>query len=330
MIKVDARIEQLTVAKTITSDNDDNDDEDHKWDDVGVAKVIPVVADEYNSDSGRIETLEYENAELQQEKEIIERKQLDLIHQFQTVSKQQQQLEEDTSSLSTTRKSLVEIQQTKPRPKNLVKPKITSNGRRTPTIVVGVNGIKNNVDTSRKLLSSLSTTKRPTSMNELIGIIESIPISTIIEQAIVVSERVDSGNGGSNEDIHRFNRRNDEHLSSFLSTLVNSAYPKSLINNDEFDPRTALDYKSLLTIATHTSTSATTLLKRHQETLSLLDQPITKRQSLTITNHDSILPTSHVSILSAKTITFILTVNSIPIFEKAFVDIHGSMNPDLR
>ncbi|CAF1532222.1 unnamed protein product, partial [Rotaria sp. Silwood1] len=49
--KVDARIEQLTVAKTITSDNDDDNDEDHKWDDVGVDKVIPVVADEYNSDS---------------------------------------------------------------------------------------------------------------------------------------------------------------------------------------------------------------------------------------------------------------------------------------
>ncbi|CAF2855412.1 unnamed protein product [Rotaria sp. Silwood2] len=62
---------------------------------------------------------QYENAEIQQEKEIIERKQLDLIHQFQTVSKQQQQLEEDTSSLSTTRKSLVEIQQTKPRPKSI-------------------------------------------------------------------------------------------------------------------------------------------------------------------------------------------------------------------
>jgi hypothetical protein len=53
-----------------------------------------------------------------------------------------------------------------------------------------VNGIKNNVDTSRKL-SSLSTTKRPTSMNELIGTIESIPIPTIIEQPIVVSERAE-------------------------------------------------------------------------------------------------------------------------------------------
>jgi hypothetical protein len=143
------------------------------------------------------------------------------MHQLQTVS--EQQLQEDTSSLSMTRKSLVELQQTKLRPKSIgpiisktqslpktivirnselsIKPKITSNGRRTPTIVVDVNQIKNNVDTSRKL-SSLSTTKRLTSMNELIGIIESIP--TIIEQPVVVSERVDLGNGGNDEDIHRF------------------------------------------------------------------------------------------------------------------------------
>ncbi|CAF1402971.1 unnamed protein product [Rotaria sp. Silwood1] len=61
----------------------------------------------------RIEILEYENAELKQEKEIIERKRLDLMHQLQTLSKQQQQqqqLQEDTSSLSMTRKSLVELQ----------------------------------------------------------------------------------------------------------------------------------------------------------------------------------------------------------------------------
>ncbi|CAF4084040.1 unnamed protein product [Rotaria sordida] len=61
----------------------------------------------------RIEILEYENAELKQEKEIIERKRLDLMHQLQIVSKQQQQqqqLQEDTSSLSMTRKSLVELQ----------------------------------------------------------------------------------------------------------------------------------------------------------------------------------------------------------------------------
>ncbi|CAF2719868.1 unnamed protein product [Rotaria sp. Silwood2] len=43
----------------------------------------------------RIETLEYENAELKQEKEIIKRRRLDLMHQLQTVSKQQQQLQED-------------------------------------------------------------------------------------------------------------------------------------------------------------------------------------------------------------------------------------------
>jgi hypothetical protein len=53
--KVDTRIEQITATATIPSDDDeddDDDDEDHQWDDVGVAKVIPVVADEYNSDSG--------------------------------------------------------------------------------------------------------------------------------------------------------------------------------------------------------------------------------------------------------------------------------------
>jgi hypothetical protein len=166
----------------------------------------------------RIETLEYENAEVKQEKDIIERKRLELMHQLQTNSKHQSH-EEPVS----TRKSLVELQQTKPRPKSVVpttsktqslpkttvirnseppvKPKITSNGRRTPTSVIGVNGIKNNVDTSRKLLS-LPATKRPPSMDE------SIPIPTII------SERADSGNGGSDEDIHRFDQRNDEHLSS--------------------------------------------------------------------------------------------------------------------
>jgi hypothetical protein len=155
------------------------------------------------------------------------------MHQLQTNSKHQSQ--EDTLS---TRKSLVELQQLKQRPKSTVpitsktqslpkttvirnseppnKPKITSNGRRTPTSVIGVNGIKNNVDTSRKLLSLPTTTtatKRPTSMNELTGINESIPIPTIIEQPIIISERADSGNGGSDEDTNRFDQRNDEHLS---------------------------------------------------------------------------------------------------------------------
>ncbi|CAF4681251.1 unnamed protein product, partial [Rotaria sp. Silwood2] len=183
----------------------------------------------------RIETLEYENAELKQEKDIIERKRLDLMHQLQTTSKPQQQLHEDISSLSTTaRKSLVELQQIKPRPKSTgpttsktqslpktmvvrnseppIKPKVTSNGRRTPTTVVGVNGIKNNIDTSRKL-STLPTTKRPTSINELTGTIESVPIPTIIEPPIVISERADSGNGGSDEDSHRYDRKINERLS---------------------------------------------------------------------------------------------------------------------
>jgi hypothetical protein len=177
----------------------------------------------------RIETLEYENAELKQEKDIIERKRLDLMHQLQTGSKQ-----EDLSSLTTTRKSLIELQQTKQRPKSTVpttsktqslpktmvvrnseppiKPKVTSNGRRTPTTIVGVNGIKNNIDTSRKL-SSLPSTKRPALTNELTGTIESVPISTIIDQPIVISERADSGNGGSDDDANRYDQRNDERLS---------------------------------------------------------------------------------------------------------------------
>ncbi len=180
----------------------------------------------------RIEKLEYENAELKQEKDIIERKRLDLMHQLQTSSKHQPQ--DDTLSLSTARKSLVELSQTKQRPKSTVpttsktqplpktvvvrnsepstKPKVNSNGRRTPTTIVGVNGIKNNVDTSRKL-SSLPTTKRSTSVNDLGGTMESIQIPTIIEQPIVISERADSGNGESDEDINRFDRRNDQHIS---------------------------------------------------------------------------------------------------------------------
>lgn len=193
----------------------------------------------------RIETLEYENAELKQEKDIIERKRLDLMHQLQTLSKQppppppssiltQPQFHDDTSSLSTGRKTLVELQQTKPRPKSTVpstsktqsvpktmvvrnseppsKPKVQANGRRTPTAIVGVNGIKNNVDTSRKL-SSLSTTKRPPSISDLTGPMESIPMPTIIEPAIVISERADSGHGGSDDDSHRFDRKPNEHIS---------------------------------------------------------------------------------------------------------------------
>lgn len=155
------------------------------------------------------------------------------MHQLQTISKHPPQ--EDILSA---RKSLVESQHTKPRttkptvtattaktqslPKTAVirnsepsssKPKVTTNGRRTPTSSIGVNGIKNNVDTSRKLLSVPTTIKRPPSMNELTGVNESIPISTIIEQPIIISERIDSINGGSHENIHRFDQRHDEHLS---------------------------------------------------------------------------------------------------------------------
>lgn len=44
-------------------------------------------------------------------------------------------------------------------------------------------------------------------------------------------------------------------------------------------------------MASRTSSSATTLLKRHQETLSHLDQPTIKRPPLTLTNNDSLNPT---------------------------------------
>ncbi|CAF1390477.1 unnamed protein product [Rotaria sordida] len=297
----------------------------------------------------RIETLEYENAELKQEKDIIERKRLDLMHQLQTTSKQQQ-LHEDTSTVSTTaRKSLIELQQTKQRPKSTVpttsktqslpktmvvrnseppiKPKVISNGRRTPTTVVGVNGIKNNLDTSRKL-STLSTTKRPTSMNELTETIESIPISTIIEPAIIISERADSGNGGSDEDSNRYDRKTDEHLSPSLSGIVNSDYPKTFINNDESNHPTILDYKSLLTMATRTQSSATALLQQHQETLSLLDQPTIKRQPLSITNHDSVIPTSHINIPTTTTTT--TTTKSIGFKENISIPTNNSIIEEIH
>ncbi|UJR08917.1 hypothetical protein I4U23_013170 [Adineta vaga] len=281
----------------------------------------------------RMETLEYENAELKQEKEIIERKRLDLMHQLQTMPKlqqqQQQQLsQDDTLSLSTARKSIAEFSQPKQRPKSNVtttskaqslpktmvvrnsepsmKPKVASNGRRTPTTTttVGVNGIKNNVDTSRKL-SSMPATKRPPSMNEFGGTIESIPMPITIEQPLAISERADSGNGESDEDINRFDRANDDRISPSLSSLLNSDYPKSFVDDEEFDQPATLDYKSLLTMASRTSSSATTLLKRHQETLSLLDQPQIKRQPLTMSNNDSINPTPRFTIpMNTKGITF--------------------------
>ncbi|CAF1039542.1 unnamed protein product, partial [Adineta steineri] len=280
----------------------------------------------------RIETLEYENAELKQEKDIIERKRLDLMHQLQTISKNP--LQDDTSSsLSTARKSIIELSQPKQRPKSTVpttsktqslpktmvirnsepssiKPKINTSGRRTPTTTtsVGVNGIKNNIDTSRKL-SSLPATKRPTSTNELSGTIESIPIPTLIEQPLVISERADSGNGESDEDFSRFDRRNDDRISPSLSSLINSEYPKTFITDDDVESNqpATLDYKSLLNMATRTSSSATTLLKRHQETLSLLDQPTIKRQPLTINNNDSTNPTPRLNLPLTTTTTKAIT-----------------------
>lgn len=275
----------------------------------------------------RIETLEYENAELKQEKDIVERKRLELMHQLQTNSKYPPQ--EETVPA---RKSLVELQQTKARPKSAApsasktqslpkttvvrnsepapaKPKATANGRRTPTSSIGVNGIKNNVDTSRKLLS-LPATKR--GMTATTTMDESIPIPAVIEQPLIISERADSGNGGSDEDIHRIDARHDDRL----SPLMNSEYPKSFNDDDddEFNaPPTTLDYKSLLTMATRTSSSATTLLKRHQETFSHLDQPSFKRAPLSNANHDSINnPTPRVIVPTTKSITFKENLASLP------------------
>ena len=151
----------------------------------------------------RIETLEYENAELKQEKEIIERKRLDLMHQLQVSSKH-----EDSSSLPT-RKSLHDLQQVKrpkpavtsskaqPMPKTMVvrnsepvvKPKVATNGRRTPTNVLGVNGLKNNVDTSRKLVS-MTATKQTPSLNDL---------SETMDPRLLITARTDS----SEEEILR-------------------------------------------------------------------------------------------------------------------------------
>ena len=173
----------------------------------------------------RLETLEYENAELKQEKDIIERKRLDLMHQLQTLSTKPLVDDPPVSS----RRSLVEQVTKRPKstvptttttttttaagtakgqslPKTMVvrnseptaaKNKVTgATGRRTPTNTVGVNGIKNNVDTSRKLSSlpaTAVTTKRSISTNDFVN----------------STERVDSGNGESDEEVHRVTRTDD-------------------------------------------------------------------------------------------------------------------------
>ena len=172
----------------------------------------------------RLETLEYENAELKQEKEIIERKRLELMHQLQTLSTKPLADDPPVSS----RKSLVEQVTKRPKstvpttttttasaagtakgqslPKTMVvrnseptamKNKVTgATGRRTPTNTVGVNGIRNNVDTSRKLSSlpaTAVTTKRSISTNDFVA----------------SAERVDSGNGESDEEVHRVTRTDD-------------------------------------------------------------------------------------------------------------------------
>ena len=169
----------------------------------------------------RIETLEYENAELKQEKDIIERKRLELMHQLQTQSKVPS---EEFSSTMVPRKSAPELQQnkrpkstgppskTQSMPKTVVvrnaevmnKSKSMANGRKTPTNTVGVNGIKNNVDTSRKLSSVPSTTKRSISHSETVSIIP--------------TERVDSGNGESDDESH-FIQKQDHYVSPYDFSL---------------------------------------------------------------------------------------------------------------
>lgn len=58
----------------------------------------------------------------------------------------------------------------------------TSKAQTLPTTIVGVNGIKNTVG----------------------GMIDSVSIPTIIDQPPSVSQRVDSGNGGSDEESNRY------------------------------------------------------------------------------------------------------------------------------
>ena len=59
--------EQLTMASD-DDDDDEEEEEEDRWNDVGVAKVIPVVADEYNSDSG-ISSLRADFQKQQQKKD---------------------------------------------------------------------------------------------------------------------------------------------------------------------------------------------------------------------------------------------------------------------
>ncbi|CAF5086722.1 unnamed protein product, partial [Rotaria sp. Silwood1] len=94
----------------------------------------------------RIEPLAYENAEVKQEKDIIE---------LQQTKRRPKSTVPTTSKTQSLPKTMVARNSEPP-----IKPKITSNGRRTPT--------------------------------------------TIIEPAIIISERTDSGNDGNDEDSNRF------------------------------------------------------------------------------------------------------------------------------
>ena len=69
---------------------------------------------------------------------------------------------------------------------------------------------------------------------------------------------------------------------------------RSLVNSDYHEPSPPLDYQSLLTMATRTSSSANTLLKQHQESLTVRRSPMTE------TMHA--IP--RVTMPTAKTITF--------------------------
>lgn len=98
--------------------------------------------------------------------------------------------------------------------------------------------------------------------------------------------------------------------------MVSSDYPKTFSDHDESNHSANLDYKSLLTMATRTTSSATALLQRHQETLSYMDQPTIKRQPLSISNNDSMIPNSHMSLPSTTAATKNITYKenlSIPV-----------------
>lgn len=120
------------------------------------------------------------------------------MHQLQTISRHQPA--EDSLLLPTTRKSLIELLQP---PKSTVPTR--SKTQSLPKTMVIRYSEQPTKTLNRQKLSSLQTTKHSTSMNELDGTVEPMPMVT--DQLIVIPERVDSRNSESDED-----RKNDEHL----------------------------------------------------------------------------------------------------------------------